>query len=385
MLTAAALLLSLSCCNHGIPAFDPSEATVLTDMSKDKMTHCSIFTTIGDEFYLAYYLDTMQVEECPEIPTITAMLAKSKWPLDGKFERTVAMSAGMSCGTFTQDSTRAPYDPNLLKIGDKLMYFFNGCVDGTVVYCVRPYDLKTGAFEDQAHQCTFSYKGEKKAMNSRNLFALMEELGYDTMFENDVVMSHRYIEHDGAYYNVMANAFSNASKPLVFKTVDGYDFEFVMACGENPAGACEAAFEIIGDELYLLTRDHFSEDIGNGMYLSKYSLSDGSCLASPIKLTEQTSKGAMIRRGKKLYAIYNALPDIERNGVGVGRSRLRIARIAEDCTVADSLDVIGQYGIHYPYLDYIGDDIYMTFTEDRRDISPVGWTRSNLSLIMLDL
>lgn len=382
---AATIFLSICCCKGPIPGFNPDDATVLTDLSKDKMTHCSIFTTIGDEYYLAYYLDTVQVEENPEIPSITAMLARAKWPLDGNFKRIVAMRAGMTCGSFTQDSTRAPYDPNLLKIGDKLMYYFNGCVDGTVVYCVRPFDLGTDSFENQAYQCTLSFGGEKVPMNSRNLFALMQKLGYDASFENDVVMSHRFIKHDGAYYNVMANAFSNASKPLVFKTVNGFDFEFVMACGQNPGGACEAAFEIMDDELYLLTRDHFSGEIGNGMYISKYSLTDGSCLAGPFKLTEQTSKGAMICRGKTLYAIYNALPDIEKNGVPVGRSRLRIARIDKDCSVADSLDIIGQYGIHYPYTDYVGDDIYMTFTEDRREISPVGWTRSNLSMSKLDL
>ena len=33
------------------------------------------------------------------------------------------------------------------------------------------------------------------------------------------------------------------------------------------------------------------------------------------------------------------------------------------------------------YTDYIGDDIYMTFTEDRKEISEA--TRSNLSMIRL--
>ena len=59
-----------------------------------------------------------------------------------------------------------------------------------------------------------------------------------------------------------------------------------------------------------------------------------------------------------------------------------MARIDKDCRIVDSLDVTGNYGIHYPYTDYIGDEIYMTFTEDRREISPA--TRANISMIKLE-
>lgn len=379
----ATITLLFSCKTKPIGNIDPQEAIVISDMTKDKMTHCSIFKVIGDTVYFAYYHDTLQVDERAEITSIVPILAKAKFPLDGNIERIEAIRCGQTYGEFTQDTTRAPYDPNILKIGNKLMYYFNGCVNDTVCYCVRPYDLETAAFENNARKCTVTYNGETMPMDSYSLFYIMKQMGHeDLKFHNDVVMSHRFIEHDGAYYNVVANGFSLRSIPILLKTLDGVSYDVVFAFNENPGGTCEAAVEIFKDEVYLLTRDQFENKRKNGIYLSKYSLRDGSCLVAPKHLTRRTSKPALIRRGKNIYALYNAIPDIERNGQKVKRSRLRMARIDKDCRIVDSLDVTGNYGIHYPYTDYIGDEIYMTFTEDRREISPA--TRANISMIKLE-
>ena len=66
-----------------LEAFDPSEGVVFSDMSADKMAHCSIFKVVGDEVYFAYYHDTTQVAENPVINTIMPVLAKSPWPVTG--------------------------------------------------------------------------------------------------------------------------------------------------------------------------------------------------------------------------------------------------------------------------------------------------------------
>lgn len=383
-LLLATTALLFSCKVKPIENIDPQEAIVITDMTQDKMAHCSIFKIIGDTVYFAYYHDTVQVKEHPMFSSIVPVFAKAKFPLDGNIERVEVIRCGETLGDFTQDMTRAPYDPNMLKVGNKLMYYFNGCMDGTVCYCVRPYNLETATFEDAVQKCTVSYNGKTWPLDSYSLFTIMEQMGHkDLKFNNDVVMSHRFIERDGAYYNVMCNGFSHRSFPILLKTSDGINYEVVFAFNENPGGACEAAFEFIGDDVYLITRDHFAEWRKSGMFISKYSFRDGSCLVAPRLLTNQPAKPALILRGKNLYALYNVFPDIERDGKRIDRSRLRMARVGEDCSLVDSLDVIGNYGIHYPYTDYIGDDIYMTFTEDRREISEA--TRSNISMIRLGL
>lgn len=381
------LLLTLAagaCAPRHLEVFDPSEAVVFSDMSVDKMAHCSIFKVVGDEAFFAYYHDTTQTTENPVIPTIMPVLARSPWPVTGEgIERVDVIRCGETCGSFRQDTTRAPYDPNLLLVGDKLRFYFNGCMDGEVVYTVRTYNLDSHEFDPEAVPCEIVFEGDTLKMTSSNLFSMMERLGYETRDVNDVVISHRFIKCRGAWYNVVANGFTPASKPLVIKTVDGLHFDFVFACGDLPGGVCEAAFEFKGDEMFLVTRNIFEDWHQNATYLSKYSMKDGRCLVAPRKLTSQTAKSALIRRGGHIYALYNVLPDVEKDGRPVGRSRLRIARVGRDCEIRDSVDIIGEYGIHYPYTDNVGGEVWMSFTEDRREISPVGFTRSNLSLIRL--
>ena len=369
-----------------LEAFDPSEGVVFSDMSVDKMAHCSIFKVVGDEVYFAYYHDTTQVAENPVINTIMPVLAKSQWPVTGEgIEYIDVVRCGETYGDFTQDSTRAPYDPNLLLVGRKLRYYFNGCMNGEVVYTARTFDIDTQQFEPEAVPCRIAFEGDTLQMTSHNLFLIMDRLGYETKDINDVVISHRFIKYRGSWYNVVANGFTTASKPLVIKTDDGLLFDFVFACGELPGGTCEAAFEFKGGEMYLITRNIFKDWHQNATYLSKFSMKDGQCLAGPRCITPQTAKSALVKKNGQIYALYNALPDIERNGQSVGRSRLRFARIGSDCTIADSVDIIGTYGIHYPYTDIVNGKVWMTFSEDRRELSPPGFTRSNLSILKLPL
>ena len=371
---------------EALEAFNPADGIVFSDMSADKMAHCSIFKVVGDEVYFAYYHDTTQTIEHPKMPTIMPVLARSPWPVTGEgIEYTDVVRCGETYGGFTQDSTRAPYDPNLLLVGDRLRFYFNGCMDGDVVYTARTFDMNTKQFEPEAVPCRIVFEGDTLVMTSHNLFAIMDRLGYETADINDVVISHRFIKYRGSWYNVVANGFTPASKPLVIKTGDGLVFDFVSACGEVPGGTCEAAFEFKGDEIYLITRNIFRDGSRNATYISKFSMKDGSCLAEPRTLTPQTAKSALIRKGRHVYALYNVLPDIEKDGVSVGRSRLRLARLNSDCTLADSVDIIGSFGIHYPYTDIVDGEVWMTFSEDRRGLSPPGYTRSNLSLIKLPL
>lgn len=383
----AILFLAAAGCAPGqLRSFDPAGAVVFSDMSVDKMAHCSIFKVVGDEVFMAYYHDTTQIVEHPRETSIMPVLARSPWPVTGDgIERMDVIRSGETCGNFTQDASRAPYDPNLLLLGNRLRYYFNGCKDGKVVYTARTYDIDTHCFEPEAVPCRIVFEGDTLEMTSANLFSIMDRLGYETRDANDVVISHRFIKHGGSWYNVVANGFTTASKPLLVKTDDGLVFDFVFECDGLPGGICEAAFEFKGNEMYLITRNILEDWRDCATYISKYSLKDGRLLAGPGKLTSQTAKSALVKKGGRIYALYNALPDIEKDGQPVGRSRLRIARIADDCTLRDSVDVIGEYGIHYPYTDIVGGEVWMSFTEDRREISPAGYTRSNLSIIKLPL
>ena len=143
-LFAISFLAAAACAPKALEVFDPSDAVVFSDMTVDKMAHCSIFKVIGDEVFFAYYHDTTQTLEHPKMPTIMPVLARSPWPVTGEdIEYTDVVRCGESYGNFTQDPNRAPYDPNLLQVGTKLRFYFNGCMGGKVVYTARTYDLES--------------------------------------------------------------------------------------------------------------------------------------------------------------------------------------------------------------------------------------------------
>lgn len=379
-------LLAVSCAQKAVEPFDPAEGIVFSDMSVDKMAHCSIFRVVGDEVYFAYYHDTTQTLEHPKMKTIMPVLARSPWPVTGSgIERVDVIRCGEKYGEFIQDSTRAPYDPNLLLVGNRLRYYFNGCMNGNVVYTARTYNIDTHEFEPEATPCRITFEGDTLEMNSSNLFSIMEKLGYDVLDANDVVISHRFIKRGRYWYNVVANGFTPNSKPVLIRTEDGLLFDYVRCFDGLPGGICEAAFEFQGNAIFLITRNIAEDWRQSATYLSEYSLKDGRCLAGPRKITSQTAKSALIRKNGGIYAIFSALPDIEKEGEMVGRSRLRMARIGNGCEFRDSVDVVSEYGIHYPYTDIVDGEIWMSFSEDRREISPAGYTRSDLSIIKLPL
>ena len=72
---AAVMSISQSCRETATVPFDPAEAAVISDPS-DKMAHCSTFAGDGKgNVYFAYYHDSEQTIESPEMTTITCVLA----------------------------------------------------------------------------------------------------------------------------------------------------------------------------------------------------------------------------------------------------------------------------------------------------------------------
>ena len=380
----ATVLLSFSCSKNETPPFDPSEAVVVSDM-KDKMAHCSAFETEPDgRVFFTYYHDTTQTLEKPSMATISVVLAKSRMPDLKEIERMEVIRAGQTVGDYTQNPERAPYDPNLLTIGDWLYVYFNGCVeDGTVTYAVRRYDLNTEKFEDQVTPCTLSYDGKKVTLDSRNLFRMFEDMGLESTFYNDHTISAPFIRYKDAWYCAIGTAFPKRSYPIVVKTVNGIDFDVVMVCKEFLFGCSEASVEIVDGEVYVAMRNSGADRGVRGTYIAKYD-AEGNCLVPPVYLSENQSKIILSNHKGKLFVFYNANPSLFTDWGVVSRSRLRISQIDRGCNIIRSWDITNPYGIHYPYVKETGGRLMMTFTEDRKMLD-IAQTRSNISFTEVKL
>ena len=378
--SAAALIAG---CHRTTVPFDPARAAVINE-DCDLMAHCSTFLPVGDgTVYFAYYRDSTQTLEAPGKTTIVPVLAKAEGLRAGEtpsFERIQYQEfihSGESVGEFKQSPERAPYDPNLLLLGDTLMVYFVGCVDGTVTTCVRAYDTVTDRFSDRVEICTLSYGGKTVPFDTKGLFGMYGDLGLEATFNNDLLMSGAFVPHEGAWYVAVGTAFLKRSCPVVVKTVDGRHFELVMVCPEFLYGCCEASVAVWKGDFYVIMRNSGVERGGRGCYVARYDAS-GRCLTPPVYLSEAQSKPAILLHRGRMYLFYNANPFLQTDWGLVSRSRLRISEIDRECRILRSWDITDPYGIHYPYVKEIDGQVWVSFTEDRKQLD-VNQTRTNIS------
>ena len=382
------LFLISATLNAWAQPFDPSTARVVSEPS-ELMTHGTTVVAKDDgTLFFAYLRDTTQTHEVSSATTISPVLMKTHFPEMDSFEKVEIMRAGATVGNFTQSPTRSPYDNNLLLIGDTLFCYFTGCIDGTVTLCARRYNVNTGKLDDKVEICKLAYDVEvltniydRKIVpfDSKSTFAMFEEMGIRSVFTNDVIMATRFQNYKGAWYTGLGNAFPKHSKPVIIKTTDGIHFEVVMVCKEFNFGTCEVAVAIWHDEFYVLVRNSGVERGGRGTFLAKYA-PDGRCLVPPVYLTEAQVKPALIVHKGRLYAFYNANPSVYTDWGLVSRSRLRMARIGRKCQLLKTWDVTSPYGIHYAYPVEIDGDLYIAFSEDRRQLN-IEMTRSDIGFV----
>ena len=345
------IVLFAATLNAWAQPFNPAEAKVIS-APNELMTHASTIVAQQDgTLFIAYLRDTLQTHEVSSTTSIAPVLVKTHFPELDSFDKIEFMRAGETVGDFTQSPTRSPYDPNLLLLGDTLFCYFTGCIDGTITFCARRYDVPANQLTDKVEKCTLTYNGKTIPFDSKSIFAMFEEMGIHTVFTNDVVMTTPFQQYKGEWYCAFGNAFPKHSKPVVVKTRDGIHFEVVMVCKEFNFGSCSL---------------------------------DGRCLVQPVYLTEAQSKPALIVHKGRLYAFYNVNPSLYTDWGLVSRSRMRMARIGRQCQLLKSWDITSPYGIHYPFPVEIDGNLYMTFSEDRRQLN-IEMTRSNIGLVRVKL
>lgn len=394
ILLSFSILFVLSGCGRVSTPFDPAQAAVINE-DCDLMAHCSAFLPVGDGVvYFAYYRDSTQTLEAPGKTTITPVLAKATGLRKGRPGEGVSVAfesicpqefihSGETVGDYTHSPDRAPYDPNLLLLGDTLMVYFVGCIDGTVTTCVRRYDIRTDRFEDAVEVCTLSYGDKTVPFDTKGLFGMYEDLGFKATFNNDLLMSGAFVPYKGAWYCALGTAFLPRSCPVIVKTENGVDFDLVMLCPEFLYGCAEASVAIWKDDFYVVMRNSGVERGGRGCYVARYDAT-GYCLNGPVYLSEAQSKPAIALHKGRMYLFYNANPFLQTDWGLVSRSRLRISEIDRNCRILRSWDITDPYGIHYPYVKEMDGGLWMSFTEDRKQLD-VNQTRTNISFTPVHL
>lgn len=410
MKTKVSLLSSLAvllCCGHMYAGerqprragddnsvMNPSLATMISG-EEFKMCHVpSVAFDADGMMYVSYYRDSTTTVEKISNPNTHTVLARIDPSTPGSVTTFRHLGVGDSVGDFTQEE-KAPYDPTLLALGDRIVYTFQSFEKGERGYAASFFNIKEGRFEDHMERCTLTYtdsNGRKVTVpftDSGRIRCYKEAFGYKEPKHLGLCVLHsRYICHNGEYYSALSCDGPLNFGPLMVKTVDGVNFEVLFEMPEFNMGTCEVGQELFKGEFYIIARtaQSFKDKKRRGLYIAKYSL-DGECICAPRRISSEPTRPALLVHRNRLYAFFNTTPlvpnDAAKRGV-MRRSRMRVAIVTPDCHFSRYSDVTSPYSIQYYALGVNKGKVYAAFTEDRRQLNP-NISKGNISVSAIKL
>ena len=393
-LLAILTLATLSTSAHTPKCWCPIDASKATLVSEpeNKMSHAlSTLITDKGKVWVAYYCDKVNNVENPSYVTINLMLSRfdiRKWK-SPKISHTRLVSPGETFDGYTQDMY-APYDPVLLKTESGIRCIFQGQEDGEADLMAFDIDPKSGTPGRKMSPCTLTFRdGEQTKtlpISTSGTQEYYKRLGIDdfTDFERPV-LDKRFVEHDGWYYNILANWAMQRSIPIIVRTKNGIDYEVVFTCPEFTHGSTEGSIAIHDGRVYIVARTaDYKKELHpkRGCYLGVYSL-EGECLRKPYKITDDYSRPEMIVHDNKVYAMYNARPHYKVDDKTVYRSRVRISEVDARGDILFGWEYVAKNSMQYYSLCEYRGDVYLTFIEDR--FRTAHRNKGNVAFVKTDL
>ena len=339
----------------------------------------NLVTYGNGKFAVAYLADDVNTVETESSTTIVCRLGlfDVNTPENGTFFDIA--TAGQTIGNVTIGS-KAPYEPNLLKLSDDaLLVLFNiRDTAGNYVYYSATFDIATNTVT--------SY--QPLTLDGKNWTPANIAASYNTLAENDIstsgpassmVFTSRIIQHEGYYYGYCGGICSGFGGMLV-RSTDGVNWTSVMAPEAlfEMKGVIECGFEFLEDYVYFCMRD-----ISSGVYHCSYDFKTGEQLTKTSKLSGiTTSKPTAFTQNGNLYLIVNKATGDD-NTVGRRNTALFYQVNPESCRLALVRQVFCADGIAYhSVVNYNGIN-YWSFHTDARRISPYTQGRSNLAFLQI--
>ena len=358
----------------------PENYLTISNPFTEKLACAPNLVTYGDgKFAVAYLADDVNTVETESSTTIVCRLGLFDVEAPEKGTFFDIATAGQTIGSVTIGS-KAPYEPNLLKLSDDaLLVLFNiRDTAGNYVYYSARFDT--------ASNTVTSYQPltlDGKSWTPGNIAA-----SYNTLAGNDIsasgpassmVFTSRIIQHDGYYYGYCGGICSGFSGMLV-RSTDGINWTSVMAPEALPemAGVIECGFEFLGDDVYFCMRD-----ISSGVYHCSYDFKTGEQLTGTSKLSGiTTSKPTAFAQNGNLYLIVNKATGDD-NTVGRRNTALFYQVNPKICRLTLVRQVFCADGVAYHSVVNLNGTNYWSFHTDARRINPYTQGRSNLAFLQI--
>lgn len=328
------------------------------------MAHCAMmdYDTSDNTIWLVYYANESTTTE-NNTDVRTYLTIKHINPYLKTVIASTTFKVGDTIGTYTQANT-PPYDPTITVLSDYVLVTFWGNENNErCISCFR-VDKSTLAISNYAVN-KLTYNGTDYDLNCTNLKAIYEAYSGTTISTIDTVaFSCHFPVYNNEYYGVINDIFSASGyKSFLVKSSDLVTWSIVHCFTEIPA-TNEASICIRNGILYMSDR--------NNMYVTSYNLTNGTVKYVSVPMVQgckpclfnykNTLGEEKVVLASNIIAKYTASVEGFRRNMG-------LFVINEDLSIELKSRILTSAGCHYPDLASDGFDLFLLWSEDRRNLN----------------
>lgn len=317
----------------------------------DSMVHVSTFKIIDNIVYMTYYANTATAEEDPYHQE--ARLAFC--PINKTEDMTIVtiQKVGDQLDGKTIDRV---YDTILLyKGGDELFIMWTASADGLYyrLYCIYNIANKELSVIRPNRFRVGEVVNDYSATGITTAFAA-NQIPYKEMFSDIGIMQKITSREENGETYYYTGSYSGYLT-FVIKSKDFVTWEYVSAPDFVNLSMWENATYVLVDKVFYFVRQY---DCNQG-FLTCYDLKLKKW-EKPFLIRDAQSRSDFIYYQNQLYLIHAPL---DRDGIGVVRVDTDDISRSETVLVARMHE-----SMFYPFMDVYGDEVYLSYTVDRKHI-----------------
>lgn len=318
----------------------------------DKMVHVSTFTVIGDMVYMTYYANTGSAAEDPKHQEARFAYC----PLSNPSQMTIRTVQKVG-DEVDGESITMVYDTILMhKDSSEIYVMWTASTPVQYYRFYRVFDVKSGQLGPvrvnrfKAGNVTndFSISGVKHALYASGVAP-------KTMTSDIGIMQKLSTRVEGGVTYYYTGAYAGAFNCII-KSRDLITWEYVSTPDFTNQSEFENAVYVVGDRVYYFVRQ--TSGCAQG-FLTYYDLK-AKTWATPLLIKDCQSRSDFLYYKNNLYLIHAPR---NRSGFGIVRVDTGDLRASRAVAVAD----MGS-SCFYPYVKTVGNEVYISYTVDRKHI-----------------
>lgn len=326
----------------------------ISDFEKplDKMAHVSTFALIDGTVYMTYYANTKEPSEDPTNQTARLVYASAD-DIDNK----VYLDLQTAGDTVFGKRVDMVYDTIFMrKDEDTVFVMWTARVEENYYRFYRPFTLSTKTLGDVGvHR--FKVGDVTNDFSATGIRSALAENGLPCkkMFSDIGIMQKvtSRVENGDIYY--YTGTYSGDFTAII-KSRDLITWEYVSQPDFINDSKWENATYVLGDKCYYFVRQQDGNRYG---FLTAYNFTDGSW-DKPVHIGDSQSRSDFILYNGKLFLFH---APINRNHIGIVRVD------TEDISKSEVvLQAQMDTSCFYPFVQYYGDKMAMSYTISRRHI-----------------